>query len=353
MTATLKKSTKIWLIIVVCAVIAIASIPIIDRDKPLSNCEYAFWNNAKPLETGAVVRIMVNWYHEAEFCGYYFAKTEGFYRDFNLDTRILPYDPEKSALDNLREGKIDFAITTPTDIALEDCENSDIVAIGAIFQLFPAVFITMDGSGLDSPMDFCGKTIIAKNQTWIIMTQHAIENAGGDSSCVEWDTGKVDITRFLRGEVDIWLGYIHDEPVEVAMAGYSGSMIYYFDYGLNDYASIIMTRRDLVENQPDLVLAFLAATLRGWNSAFHNQEDALESVMIYAPGLAVPFQREAIKTLIPFVRSGSAPIGWIDSNRWCESLSQWGIEHPESFLDDSFLQELYKDNYALTNVFMD
>ena len=168
-----------------------------------------------------------------------------------------------------------------------------------------------------------------------------------------WDTCGSDISRFIRGKVDIWTGYVHDEPIEVEMAGYNQNSMYLFDYGLEDYAGLLVTRKEFAENRPDLVLAFLAASIGGWDFALRNPEDAIDAVLDFAPGLSVPFQRKAIHRLIPFVNSGDAPIGWIDQNRFANSIVQWGIDNPLVLLDCSYLHQLYGEVKVTENVIVD
>lgn len=335
------------IILIIFVIIAISSAVIIYlnlQSKPRIYEEYPFWNGIEPLERREVLRLMPNWYHEAEFCGYYIAKTQGFYRQKKIDVRILPFNLQYDALDSLRSEAIDFAIVSPPDLVEEGKQKYDLVVIAAIYQIFPGVYLTMENSDITTPADFCGKKIIGKNQTWVNYTQRILQNVEVDTSCVEWDFGEVDISRFLKGEVDIWTGYVQDEPIEVELAGYSVREIYLYDYGFEDYAGLILTRRSLIEDNPGAVKTFLATSLFGWDYALRNPEKAIDAILTYAPDLAIPFQRQAIRRLTPFVKSGNAPIGWIDRNRWERIMYDTGIENPDSLIYDKFLHELYEDD---------
>jgi len=246
-----------------------------------------------------------------------------------------------SVIDSLRAGVIDFGLAAPPDLITEGNQMYDLVVIGAIYQIFPGVYMAMKNTDIKSPMDFCGKSIIAKNTSWMGYTRRCLTNVGLDSTCIVWDNGPVDIQRFLRGEVDVWNGYIQDEPNEVEMAGYGVRVIYLYNYGFEDYAELIITRRELIEKDPEGVKEFLAVSLLGWDYSLRNQEETIDCILHYAPDLPISFQRQALKKITPFVKCGSAPIGWIDTDRWCRIMDDYGVEHPDSLLFDDFLRDIY------------
>ncbi len=346
------KLTTIATILILAIIAWLVVIQIVNM-KPGVLHKSTLYSKAKPLREKLTVRYMPNWYHEAEFMGFYSAKIEGFYEDINLDVRILSCNPDYNVPESLDIGVVDFATISPSCLAASDREGLDIVAIAAIFQIQPGVFIVMNNGDIESPKDFAGKSIITKNASWALLIGKVAENIGLNPEKIVMDTGAADIGRFLKGEVDIWTGYVHDEPVEVEMAGYDSRIFYLFDYGINDYAGVIFTRRNMVEERPDIVRAFLSATLRGWDYAIRNPENGLETVMAYAPGLSIDFQRRAINRLSPFVKCGRAPIGWIDTSRWNSTSEKWGIKEPDKLVDDRFIREIYRENGSDEDVQLD
>ncbi len=337
--------TGFKILLVVSGIIIIAGLVIIYhglQGKSGTYEDYPFWNRIKPLEKNEVFRLMPNWFHEAEFCGYYVAKHKGFFKQKKLDIHILNYNRDYRSLDSLRKGIIDFAVISPPELIKAGDDNCDIMVIAAIYQVFPGVYLVMENSDIKSPSDFCGHSIIAKNDVWVDYTRRILENVEHDTSCVDWDLDDIEISRFIDGEVDIWTGYVQDEPIEIEMAGYSVREIYMYDYGFIDYAGLLVTRRGLIEEKPEEVKTFLATCLFGWDYALRNPEDAVDAILEYAPELAIPFQRQAVKRITPFIKNGDAPIGWIDRDRWECMIKELSIENPDSLLYDKFLHELYE-----------
>ncbi len=54
-------------------------------------------------------------------------------------------------------------------------------------------------------------------------------------------------------------------------------MIYPDDYGVHFYADTLFTSDDLISTDPDLVLRFLRATLKGWTFAVENPVQSARS----------------------------------------------------------------------------
>jgi NitT/TauT family transport system substrate-binding protein len=60
-------------------------------------------------------------------------------------------------------------------------------------------------------------------------------------------------------------GYLTAEPFEVERQGHFKPNVFLLsDYGYDTYSTLIVTRREIVENNPDLVQRFVDASAIGW-----------------------------------------------------------------------------------------
>ncbi|RKZ31063.1 hypothetical protein DRQ36_03340 [bacterium] len=348
-----RKWTSITLLVLL-AVAAFLTIMQLTETTPASESVFEQYSPIEPFRDEVPVRFATNWFHGAEFAGFYVAEKNGLYDELKLDVEFVEYKFGCDIAESLSSGVVDFALLSTPCFAGTSSDNLDIVAIAAIFQVEPAVFIVMDGSGIETVKDFVGKSIIVKNPYWERIIDRVLQAADISPDRVVKDRGAVDIKRFLLGEVDIWTGYAQNEPVEVDLSGYASKTIYAFDYGLNDYEGIIFTRSDIISERPDIVTAFLSASLRGWNIVVTNPELGLDAVDTFTTGLSIPFQRRSIRELIPYISTGIAPTGWIDSERWRTSCARWGIKNPDKYYTDSFLRRVYTERYLeIGNVLVD
>ncbi len=70
---------------------------------------------------------------------------------------------------------------------------------------------------------------------------------------------------FLADENVAMQGYVTSEPYAIETQGHFKPRIFLLaDYGFNSYSTLIETRRDLVEKNPDLVQRFVDASAIGW-----------------------------------------------------------------------------------------
>jgi len=71
-------------------------------------------------------------------------------------------------------------------------------------------------------------------------------------------------------------GYVTSEPYAIAtQAKFKPKIFLLADQGFDSYSTLIETRRELVEKQPDLVRRFVEASIIGWmNYIYHDNKAA-------------------------------------------------------------------------------
>jgi NitT/TauT family transport system substrate-binding protein len=70
---------------------------------------------------------------------------------------------------------------------------------------------------------------------------------------------------FIAAKDSIQQGYLTSEPYEVEkQGGFKPNVFLLADQGYSTYATLVMTRRDLAEKNPDLVQRFVDASTIGW-----------------------------------------------------------------------------------------
>ncbi|MCD6502491.1 ABC transporter substrate-binding protein [bacterium] len=336
-----KRSLAIFFIVIALGVISWCLFIFLDRE-PEAVSSLSIFRDIEPLPQAMKVTFIPNWYPEAEFAGYFLAENAGYYDALNLNVDIINYSPDYNIADSLAAGVVDFAVVSMAEFIDARKSGLNLVVLGTIFQIEPSVFIVKEGSGIGSPADFEGKRIVCKNAFWRGVIERVISTAGLSLGDVKLVDGANDISEFFKGDIDIWTGYAQDEPIEVEMAGIDARTIYAYDYGVSDYEGIMVVDDALVEKRPDVVVAFLSASLRGWDEAIRRPEDALDAIAVFQPGLSLTFQRKAMREIVPFVHTGEQPIGWINRVRWKGILAENGIEGDSSF-NPEFLEAVYFD----------
>src|SRR6266576_3978743 len=166
------------------------------------------------------VSFGTNWVAEAEHGGFFQALADGTYKNYGLDVTIVPGGPNDNNRMLLIAGKIDFFMTANTLMSFDAVANNvPVVAVAAIFQKDPQVFLTHPESKITKLDE---------------LKPFAVEKS----------------------------------------AGFKPGVILLADYGYTSYSTLIETRRDVIDKKPDLVQRFVDASAVGWYNYIYGDNSA-------------------------------------------------------------------------------
>jgi NitT/TauT family transport system substrate-binding protein len=303
---------------------------------------------ATPTQALTPITVQFEWTHQAEFAGFYTADQMGYYADEGLIVTFLPGGPAVDNLATVTGGQAQFGIALADQLIVSRAGGSSLRAIAAVYRISPVVFFTLADTGITRPQDFAGKTIRVPMP--IVTTLHAMTARVGVSpdqyTEVELPS---DVDMFLSGEVPIWGAYLTALVVSIQQTGCQLNLIYPGDYGIHFYGDVIFTTDDLIASDPDLVLRFLRATLKGWTYAVENPATIGAMVQIYFPDATTDDQNARMISSIPLINTGEDHIGWMKPETWAgmeQTLSEQGVLAAPLDVTQvftmQFLEELYK-----------
>ena len=292
----------------------------------------------KPLDE---VTVQLAWYHQAEFGGLYAADLQGYYAQEGLKVTLLPRSrPDADVNAPLVEGTADFGVDFGAGLVTARSRGLPVTAIAALYRRYPLAFMTLAGSGITRPQDFPGHT--ARTLTpggSAVVFQAVMTRLGLDPDSVRQVDASFDLAPFFAGELDIWPGYITNEVLTAREQGYELNLILPGDYGVHLYGDTLFTTDQLIEENPDLVLRFLRATLRGWQWAIENPEEAGPLALQYDPKLDAAHQSAMMEASVPLVHTGEDHVGWMKAEVW---QGIYDILAEQGLLDEAFdVEDLY------------
>jgi ABC-type nitrate/sulfonate/bicarbonate transport system substrate-binding protein len=271
------------------------------------------------------VVLQINWYHAPEFIGYYMAESQGFYKNSGLSVKILEGGPGIKACNRILDGQADFAIAAFDEQKEFLRELKPSVAVMSVFQIPPQVMFALEESGIKGPGDMVGKKIGIKNEYWRKIAHQTLTNAGVDlSRVIDVDVPADAQTRLYNHDVDVWMGYAHDEPISARQAGYPVTNIYPADYGVGGYEGLLLVNQSTLDARPDLAKRFVKASQKGLQYALEHPDLAAAEMVKRQPIHDLEFYKMAIRALIPLADIPQSSLGSIDAKRW------------EQYLGDSF-----------------
>ena len=215
-----------------------------------------------PAQAADKVRFGTNWVAEAEHGGFYQALADGTYAKYGLDVTIVPGGPNVNNRILLPVGKIDFFMSANTLQSFDAVEHDiPTVVVAASFQKDPQVLIAHPG--VDKLEDLKALTLFVSKEGMASYFQWLKKDYGFDEAKVKPYT--FNPQPFLADKNSAMQGYVTSEPYAIETQGHFTPKVFLLaDYGFNAYSTLIETRRDLVEKQPDLVQRFVDASAIGW-----------------------------------------------------------------------------------------
>jgi NitT/TauT family transport system substrate-binding protein len=220
-----------------------------------------------------------NWVAEAEHGGFYQALADGTYRKYGLDVTILPGGPNANNRMLLLVDKIDFYLSANTLQGFDAVEhNIPAVEIAALFQKEPQVLIAHPDQGIDKFEDLKKLTLFISKEGMATYYQWLKADFGFKDDQVKPYT--FNPQPFLADKRSAMQGYVTSEPFAVEQAGKFKPKIFLLaDQGFSAYSTLIETRRDLVENKPDLVQRFVDASIVGWYNYIYGDNAAANALI--------------------------------------------------------------------------
>ena len=215
-------------------------------------------------ETLDKISFGTNWVAEAEHGGFYQAVADGTYKKYGLDVTIVPGGPNTNNRILLTAGKLDFFMSANTLQSFDAVANNvPLVAVAAIFQKDPQVFLTHPETKVTKLEDLKPLTLLVSKEGITSYFQWLKSEYGFNESKVKPYT--FNPQPFIVNKQSAMQGYVTSEPYAVEKAaGFKPGVILLADYGFNSYSTLIETRRELVDKKPDLVQRFVDASVIGW-----------------------------------------------------------------------------------------
>lgn len=272
----------------------------------------------KPLDE---VRVQLKWVHQSQFAGYYMAQAAGDYARENLRVTFLEGGQGVDLAQRVLSGEAEFGVMSPEDILLKRSEGHPLVALAAVYRRSAVVFASLAGSGIERPADILGKSVGVRGEPGAVRDFELqfyamMRGLGLDPSAVNFAAYDPAYTDFLAGKVHVTPCFSTGGLIRMRLKGVELNLIWPADYGVHFYSDTLAATQRTVAENPDLVLRFLRATLKGWQRAVGDPDAAVAVVMQHARGSESALQKKMMEALLPLVHTGMDRIGWMLPERW-------------------------------------
>ncbi|MBN1681448.1 MAG: ABC transporter substrate-binding protein [Anaerolineae bacterium] len=297
------------------------------------------------------VTLILDWTPNTNHTGFFVAQALGFYDDANLDVSIQePTDLLVEAV--VISGAAEFGVSYQEFTTYALADGSPIVSVAAIIQHNTSGFVTLAADDpISRPADMSGLTYGGFGQPDM---ENAVLNRllvcdGAEPDTVEYiDIGYVDAIPLMEQDrIDlVWMFYAWS-GIDAELRGVEFDSVMLMDYTgcvPDYYTPILITSQAMIDDQPDVVAAFVQATARGFAYAIQNPAEAGQILSEAAP--------EVDADLIQASAAWLADQYQADAPRWGEqSLDIWQ-GYSDFLVENGILAEGIDAEAAFTNQFL-
>ncbi len=299
------------------------------------------------------IDIGLSWIHEAQYAGLYAADQLGYYEEEGLKVKFHPFNNEDLA-QKLIEGKYDIVFLQTDSLFLAREKNLPVKAIFADYQIMPTVYFSKKEKNILKPEDFIGKTVgVAYSEEYPLKAM--LKNAGIDIEEVKIVEREYTYDKLSTDEYDVEAGWVTDgDAVQKSVGNYNYILPY--DYGVNWYADLICVREEDINDKPELFRSFLRATIKGWQYAIENEEEAALFTQKYEPSANAEHLKFGLKSSLPLIHTGDKHIGWMEMKIFEQAeniflrqgIMKTKINTSEAYTT-KFLEEIYLEKGIIKN----
>ena len=252
--------------------------------------------SAAPGSFGAI-SLQLSWIKNIEFAGEFFADSRGYYRAAGFDSVDLVTGPVDSADALVLAGNVTVGLSAPDATArLITEQGAPLKIIGSTFQKNPFCILSLEeGRPIRTPADLVGKRLGIQAGTNQQIFAGFLKANGIDPASITQVVVQYEPTPLTEKSVDGYMAYLTNEPFIVKADGFTPVTLSFADNGLPLTAETFTVLQETIDNDRDMLKAFLAAEIRGWNDAVADPAGAATlAVQTYGKdlGLDVPGQTE-------------------------------------------------------------
>ncbi|MEI3604952.1 ABC transporter substrate-binding protein [Pseudogracilibacillus sp. SE30717A] len=265
------------------------------------------------------VSLFLDWTPNTNHTGIYVAKEKGFYEEVGLDLEVL-LPGEVSAEQLVATNKGEFGISFQKQVTQARAEDLPVISVAAIIQHSTSGYASPVEKGIETPKDFVGKVYGAYgSEMEELMINLVMERDGASVEDVDIvQLGNSDFFVATQKDIDFVSIFYGWTGIEAEIRDVELNFIEDTEYAeeLDTYSPVIITNDNLIKEDPETVQAFVEATLKGYEFAIENPEEAAEILIAAEPDLDPELVKRSQEWLSPRYQDDAEIWGIQDLDRW-------------------------------------
>lgn len=269
------------------------------------------------------ISFRLDWSIYGSHAPFYLALQEGLYKEAGLDVTIGEGQGSATVVQLIAQGADPIGFVDFGTMAQGVEKGMPVIAVARVLSNVMCVISPKDAP-INSPAELAGKVVAygpAESTGLVFPALLASENVDPDSISVINPATAAKNTLLLQGRADaIPANY----NVQVAQLEAAGMPVHYFpmsDYGIEQMNNGLVANTDFLADNPEAVVAFVAATAKGFEMAQADPEAAVDALIA-----ALPEQDRnrdillhQLKLTFPSLTTEATegkPFGWMEASDW-------------------------------------
>lgn len=276
--------------------------------------------NASPVSTTDVT-VTLNFLAGAPNAGFMVAKEKGYYKNAGLNVRIQEGQGSGTTASLVAAGKSQFGYADAPSAMAVAAQAGDLTIIGPILQTNGFSVMSLKKANIHSIKDLEGKSVALQPGTAQASLFDAVLATNGVEkskvNIVNIDPSAL-VASLLQTRVDAITAGADSQGVQLRQQGADIDEILYRDAGVPTVGLSMITQGAYAKAHPEIVKAFVEASLKGWDDARNDVEKAAKIVVNQFPAgadeNAIKAQFEIDKKLL--CAPGSQGLGSVPDKNW-------------------------------------
>ena len=297
-----------------------------------------------PTEELQTLRLTLPFIPNVQFAPVYVALEKGYFNDSGFDVEI-EYGNENDAVALVGAGDQYFTVASGEQVLLARSQGLPVTYVLAWYQKFPVGVASLAEENIVELENLRGKDIgIPGLFGASYIGFRALLAAGGltEDDVTLLSIGFNQVEAIMTGQVQAGVIYLPNEPVVLRDQGYEVNTM-----GVSDYLGLVgnglVTNEMAVEENPEMVQAFVEAFLQGIRDTIDDPYEAYEISKNYVENLGDPDQDVQFQVLETSIELYLTPrLGYSDPSGWNnmqEVLLDMGLMEAPIELDLAFTNQ--------------
>lgn len=273
---------------------------------------------AKPALRKVV--LQTDWFPQAEHGGFYQALTKGFYAQAGIEVEILSGGPGAGIKLKVSKGEADFGMLKSDDLLIAASRGLPVMMVMATMQHDPQALMVHADSPVKSFKDLNGREVIGNvGMTWFPYLEKKYDIK------IEKRQNTYGLGEFLANPDVIQQCLVTNEPFFAQQHGKKVRTLPLAESGYDCYPAVFC-RRELTRTEPEVVRAFVQASIRGWRDYLDGDPAPADKIILkrnpqMTPELLQFSRREMInRRLVHGERAKGEDIGQLSLQRLREQV---------------------------------